>query len=153
MEKQHRLQIEADNYSYLRSMQGQNIPICLGTFTPQVSYWYHGELMEQMIILSWSGGDSSTLSMTRTRFFFHQERKKALAAFRSHRVVHRDSEWRNMLWDDLDNRLIVIDLEDLERLKRSRTLELTSGNARYGHLAKVRKYGQVPLSNSIAIRI
>ncbi|KAG0153448.1 hypothetical protein PDIDSM_2100 [Penicillium digitatum] len=36
MEKQHRLQAEANNYRHLRSLQGNQIPVCLGTFTPQV---------------------------------------------------------------------------------------------------------------------
>ncbi|KAJ5751255.1 hypothetical protein N7533_008283 [Penicillium manginii] len=151
MEKQHRLRVEADNYRYLRNMQGQNIPVCLGTFTPRVSYWYHGELMEQMMILSWSGRRLQHAINDENTIFFHQEREKALAVFRSHGVIHCDSEWRNMLWDDIGSRLIVIDLEDLERLKRSRALEPTSGNARHDHLAKMRKSGQVPLSNSTAI--
>lgn len=139
VEKQPRLQLEADNYRYLRNLQGQNIPACLGIFMPRVSYWYHGELMEQIMILSWSGRRLQHVINDEHTIFFHQERENALAAFRSHGVVHGDSEWRNMLWDGLGNRLIVIDLEDLKRLKRPRALELTSGNARYGHLAKVRK--------------
>jgi hypothetical protein len=103
------------------------------------------------MILSWSGRRLQHTINNENTIFFHQEREKALAAFCSHRVVYRDSEWRNMLWDDLGNRLIVINLEDLERLKRSRALKLTSRNSRYSHLAKVRKSGQVPLSNSIAV--
>ncbi|KAG0161689.1 hypothetical protein PDIDSM_5319 [Penicillium digitatum] len=38
MEKQHRLQAEANNYRHLRSLQGNQIPVCLGTFTPQVLF-------------------------------------------------------------------------------------------------------------------
>jgi hypothetical protein len=40
VEKQHHLQAEVVNYHHLRSLQGQQIPVCLGTFTPRVSYWY-----------------------------------------------------------------------------------------------------------------
>ena len=31
-----------------------------------------------------------------------------------HRVVHSNSEWHNMLWDDLSGCLVVIDLEDVK---------------------------------------
>lgn len=55
MEKQHRLQAEGENYCHLGSLQGQQNPIYLGVFKPRVAYWYHGELMVQMMILSWSG--------------------------------------------------------------------------------------------------
>jgi hypothetical protein len=51
----------------------------------------------------------------------------------SHGLVHSDSEWRNMLWDDQGGRLFVIDLEEVKWLKRSRALEPTSGNMRHGY--------------------
>ncbi|KAJ5306248.1 hypothetical protein N7508_005263 [Penicillium antarcticum] len=50
--KQHRLQAELNNYRHLRSLQGHQIPVCLGDFQPRVAYWYHGKLMAQMMILS-----------------------------------------------------------------------------------------------------
>ncbi|KAI2676866.1 hypothetical protein LCP963914a_8161 [Penicillium roqueforti] len=150
MEKQHRLRLEANNYRHLRSLQGNQIPVCLGTFTPRASYWYHGELMAQMMILSWSGKRLQHVINDENSRFFHQERDKALTVLRSHGVVHGDSEWRNMLWDGLGSRLVVIDLEDVKWLKRPRTLELTSENARHGHRAKMGKSGQKLLSSPTA---
>ncbi|KAG0160024.1 hypothetical protein PDIDSM_7551 [Penicillium digitatum] len=131
MEKQHRLQAEANNYRHLRSLQGNQIPVCLGTFTPQVLYWYHGELMAQMMILSWSGKRLQYIINDENSRFFHQERDKALTVLRSHGVIHGDSEWRNMLWDDLGARLFVIDLEEVKWLKCPRALEPTFGNMRH----------------------
>ncbi|KAJ6041558.1 hypothetical protein N7460_006948 [Penicillium canescens] len=151
MEKQHLLQAEVDNYRYLRSLQGHQIPVCLGAFTPRVAYWYHGKLMAQMMILSWSGSRLQHIINDKNFGFFYQERDKALTVLQSHGVVHGDSEWRNMLWDDLGSRLIVIDLEDVKWLKRPRTLEPTSGNARHGHRVKVGKSGQKLLSSSTAV--
>ncbi|KAG0156273.1 hypothetical protein PDIDSM_3450 [Penicillium digitatum] len=133
MEKQHRLQAEANNYRHLRSLQGNQIPVCLGTFTPQVLYWYHGELMAQMMILSWSGKRLQYIINDENSRFFHQERDKALTVLRSHGVIHGDSEWRNMLWDDLGARLFVIDLEEVKWLKCPRALEPTFGNMRHSH--------------------
>jgi hypothetical protein len=135
-DKQHFIQTEADNYRYLKSLQGKQIPVCLGTFTPRVSYWYHGQLMEHMMILSWSGSRLQHVINDENSSFFHQERETALAVLRSHGMVHGDCEWRNMLWDDLGSRLIVIDLEDVKWLKSPRALEPTSGNTRDGHRGK-----------------
>ncbi|CAG7992562.1 hypothetical protein DTO013E5_10040 [Penicillium roqueforti] len=151
MEKQHRLQAEANNYRHLRSLQGNQIPVCLGTFTPRVSYWYHGELMAQMMILSWAGKRLQHVINDENSRFFHQERDKALTVLRSHGVVHGDSEWRNMLWDDLGVRLFVIDLEEVKWLKRPRALEPTSGNMRHGHRVGVGKSRKKLLSSSTAV--
>ncbi|KAI9043620.1 uncharacterized protein KD926_003390 [Aspergillus affinis] len=99
VEKQHRLQAEVDNYHHLRSLQGQHIP---------------------MMILGWSGTRLQRVINDGNFNFFHQERDKALAMLRSYGVVHSDSEWRNMLWDDLGGRLVVIDLEEVKWLNVNR---------------------------------
>ncbi|KAJ5993386.1 hypothetical protein N7451_009110 [Penicillium sp. IBT 35674x] len=149
--KQHRLQAEVNNYRDLRGLQGQQIPVCIGTFAPRVAYWYHGELMEQMMILSWSGRRLQHVINDENMSFFSYKREQALAVLRSHGVAHGDSEWRNMLWDDLDKRLIVIDLEDIKWLKRPRTLEPMTGNARRSRRAKTGKCRQICPSSAIAV--
>lgn len=65
-----------------------------------------------MMILSWSGTRLQCVINNENSGFFEKERKKALTVLRSHGVVHSDSEWRNMLWDDQSGRLIVMDLEE-----------------------------------------
>ncbi|KAJ6102876.1 hypothetical protein N7486_005303 [Penicillium sp. IBT 16267x] len=135
VEKQHRLQAEVENYHHLGSLQGQQIPVCLGAFKPRVAYWYHGELMAQMMILSWSGTRLQHVINNKNSSFFSQERDKALAMLRSQGVVHSDGEWRNMLWDGPSGHLVVIDLEDVKCLKRPRALEPISGNTRHGNRA------------------
>jgi hypothetical protein len=140
MEKQHRLQAEIDNYRRLANLQGQHIPICLGGFKPRIAYWYHGDLMAQMMVLSWSGMRLQHVINDQNSSFFHQEREKALDVLRSRGVIHSDSEWRNMLWDDPGGRLFVIDLEDVKWLKRPRALEPASGNTRRNHCVGARKH-------------
>lgn len=152
-EKQRLLQTEVDNYRHLRSLQGQQIPVCLGAFKPRVTYWYHGELMAHMMILSWSGTRLQRVVNDDNSGFFEKERKKALAVLRSHGVVHSDSEWRNMLWDDLSGRMVIIDLEDVKWLKRPRALEPTSGNTRHVHRTGTEKSGKRSLSSSTAVCI
>ena len=148
VEKQHRLQAEVDNYHRLQSLQGQQIPVCLGTFTPRVAYWYHGELMTKMMILGWSGTRLQRVINDENSSFFHQERDKALAVLRSHGVVHGDTEWRNMLWDNSSGQLVVIDLEGMKWLKRCRPLQPTSANKRGGLISGSQKNKQKCMSNS-----
>ncbi|KAJ5343400.1 uncharacterized protein N7506_003224 [Penicillium brevicompactum] len=150
-DKQHLIKAEADNYRSLKSLQGKRIPVCLGTFTPRVSYWYHGELMAQMMILSWSGKRLQHVINDENSRFFHHERDKALTVLRSHGIVHGDSEWRNMLWDEMGGRLFVIDLEEVKWLKRPRALEPTSANMRHGHCVGAGKSRKTNLSSSTAV--
>lgn len=147
-EKQHILQVEVKNYHHLRSLQGYRIPVCLGHFKPSVAYRYHGELMAYMMILSWSGTRLQQIINDENSDFFCKERDKALKLLQERGVNHRDKEWRNMLWDDLTRCLIVVDLEDIEWLKRPRPLQLTSGNTWGGHIAEARKNKQRRLVQS-----
>ncbi|KAJ5959154.1 uncharacterized protein N7479_006304 [Penicillium vulpinum] len=87
----------------------------------------------QIMILSWSGTRLQYIINDENSSFFHRERDKALTVLRSHRVVYGDSEWCNILWDDLDSCLFIIDLEDVKRLKRPWALKPTSSNTRYSY--------------------
>ncbi|RHZ44725.1 uncharacterized protein CDV56_101514 [Aspergillus thermomutatus] len=129
-EKEHALIAEADNYHRLRTLQGHHIPVCLGSFVPNIEYWYHGEIMTHMMILSWSGTRLQRINNENSAFF-HEERNRCLSILQSHGVDHKDKEWRNMLWDESTQRLVIIDLEDVEWLKqpkRPRALQPTTGN-------------------------
>ena len=77
------------------------------------------------------------------------ERARVLGILDSNGIVHGDTEWRNMLWNDQEGKLVVIDLEDVKRLKRPRPLGASSGNRALGrrHLPG-RKNGQAPLQGS-----
>ncbi|RAH74742.1 uncharacterized protein BO66DRAFT_433856 [Aspergillus aculeatinus CBS 121060] len=146
--KQYRLQAELENYSHLKSLQGYYIPVCIGMFNPSVAYWYHGQLMVQMMILSWSGMRLQYFINDQNSSFFERERNETLAVLQSHGIIHGDSEWRNMLWDDVGRHLFVIDLEDVKWLKRSRALELASGNGRQVHCVRDVKSKQCLASSS-----
>ncbi|KAJ5483198.1 hypothetical protein N7530_002444 [Penicillium desertorum] len=74
-----------------------------------------------------------------------------LTVLRSHGVVDGDSEWCNMLWDDLGGLFFVIDLEEVKWLKRPRALEPTSGNTRDGHRVGGEKSRKKLLSSLSAV--
>ncbi|KAI2864376.1 hypothetical protein CBS76997_11174 [Aspergillus niger] len=121
----------------LANLQGQHCP---EDFKPRVAYWYHGKLVAQMMNLSWSGTRLQHVIHDENYSFFHQARDKAPVVLRSRGVIHSDSEWRNMLWDDLSGRLVVIDLEDVKWLKRARALESVSANTRRTRCVRALKY-------------
>ncbi|EYE92094.1 uncharacterized protein EURHEDRAFT_427722, partial [Aspergillus ruber CBS 135680] len=127
-ENQHALKTEVDNYRKLRSLQGYQIPVCLGNFEPSIAYWYHGRVMAHMMILSWSGTRLQRIIKDENLDFFHKEREKALKSLQKYGVEHKDKEWRNMLWDEQTRSLVVVDLEDMEWLKRPRPFQPTPGN-------------------------
>lgn len=124
------LEMETANYRSLRSLQGNIIPVCLGRFTPQVPYWYQGKLMEHMMVLSWSGTSLADVENNEDVQSFRRKRREVLSVLRSHGMMHLDTAWRNMLWDEIGQRLIVIDLEDMRRVKQPRAIESTCGNGR-----------------------
>ena len=48
-------------------------------FKPRKAYWYHSELMVQMMILSWSGTQFQHIVNNENSSFFGQEHNKSLA--------------------------------------------------------------------------
>jgi hypothetical protein len=97
--------------------------------------------MTHMMILSWSGTRLQRIINNENSAFFHEERNRCLSILQAHGVEHKDKEWRNMLWDESTQRLVIIDLEDVEWLKqpkRPRALQPTMGNLCH-HAAKVPK--------------
>ncbi|KAJ5946329.1 hypothetical protein N7454_003168 [Penicillium verhagenii] len=104
--------------------------------------------MAHMMILGWSGMRLQHVVNDQNFAFFDRKRKEVLAVLQSHGVTHGDSEWRNMLWDDVDHHLVVIDLEDMKWLKRPRALEPASGNT--GPVRRVREDKGTSQSSSLA---
>ncbi|OJZ88843.1 hypothetical protein ASPFODRAFT_205917 [Aspergillus luchuensis CBS 106.47] len=72
--------------------------------------------------------------------FVNPEREKALAEIRSCGAIHCDSEWRNMLWDDLSGHLVVVDLEDVKWLKRPWALDCISDSTQRTRCVGATKY-------------
>lgn len=127
-QKQHNLQAERAVYSRLHSLQGSQIPVCVGHFEPRIAYWYHGELMTDMMILSWSGIRVQSIINQKNASFFENERSRLANVLRSHGVVNEDDEWRNILWDEKSGRVVMIDFEEVSWLRKRMLLESTTGN-------------------------
>lgn len=113
------IRTEAQVYSRLRALQGYQIPVCVGQFKPRIRYWYHGQAMDRMMILSWSGLRISTIINDDNTRFFETERKALLQVLRSYGVMHRDTDWRNVLWNDRAGCAVMIDFEDVTWLEKT----------------------------------
>ncbi|KAL1873631.1 hypothetical protein Plec18167_006148 [Paecilomyces lecythidis] len=99
-------------YHHLRLLQGNEIPICIGDFAPQVRYWYHGKLMMHMLVLSWAGVRATRVMTEQTRPLLDQQRTRILSHMARLGVVHKDSAWRNVLWNEEIQRIVMIDFEE-----------------------------------------
>ena len=137
-QNEHNLRTEYATYRRLRSLQGHQIPVCLGYFKPRIAYWYHGKLMTSMMILSWSGVRVQKFINQENSSFFHHERHKLVKTLRSHGIVHDDDEWRNILWNNSIGCLVMIDFEEVTWVTQRRPLESISRNIARSRLAQKR---------------
>ncbi|KAK2762663.1 hypothetical protein FQN54_000837 [Arachnomyces sp. PD_36] len=106
------LQHEYDVYNHLAHLQNRFIPVCLGLFSPQVPYFYHGKILTQMLVLSWAGERASPVSTGYEYDDLCDMREKLLLILHLHGVDHIDTAWRNMLWSHEAKGLVIIDFED-----------------------------------------
>ncbi|KAL7789024.1 hypothetical protein V8C37DRAFT_386986 [Trichoderma ceciliae] len=106
------LQHENEIYDRLLPIQGKYIPVCLGRIDLILPYYYDCGVFTHFMFLGWAGrpifeyaiNQINTLNITdaATRIF---------KAIHKLRVLHRDAEPRNILYDDQSGNLMVVDFE------------------------------------------
>ncbi|CAP93412.1 Pc16g07420 [Penicillium rubens Wisconsin 54-1255] len=114
--KSHRIHAELRNYQNLMPLQGSQIPVCLGMFSPKIPYWYHGVDMRYMLLLSWSGIRTDQDAVVEVCQYLEQETQKLEGTLQEHGVVQKDTSFRNVLWNPTSQSFVMIDLEDLKWL-------------------------------------
>lgn len=135
MRRSHRIHAELENYENLMSLQGYQIPVCLGMFSPKIPYWYHGVRMECMLLLSWSGIRTEEHATLETRQFLEQEVQKLQDKLQEHGVIQRDATFRNVLWNPMSQSFVMIDLEDLKYVNGVSGSSKGHGSRSSGYLA------------------
>ncbi|GAD92050.1 hypothetical protein PVAR5_0636 [Paecilomyces variotii No. 5] len=105
------LKEEVKVYRQLDLLQRKQISVCIGDFALQVPYWYHGQHMVHMLILSWAGIRVKKVITAQNESFFLQQRDGILSHIKAVGVTHNDAEWRNILWSEETDGLVVIDFE------------------------------------------
>ncbi|KFY32082.1 hypothetical protein V493_00531, partial [Pseudogymnoascus sp. VKM F-4281 (FW-2241)] len=99
-------------YSHLRSLQGESIPVCLGTSNLKLPYYYDCGVYVTMLFLSWAG--RPLYINPENEKYVLEEATSALKALHNLKVLHKDAEPRNMLWDEHRRKLMLVDLERAE---------------------------------------
>jgi len=113
MEEHNRkhLRNEGRVYKHLSDLQGTCIPVCMGEISLRLPYYYGGGEYTQMLLLSWGGRPLWDYIRSDNRSSLMQKATRALAQFHQRRVLHGDAELRNLVYDKVEDRLMVIDLE------------------------------------------
>ncbi|OAA34141.1 Protein kinase-like domain protein [Metarhizium rileyi] len=105
---------EAKVYSRLARLQGEAVPVCLGSIdltkpynlTARYAVRFAGAKIVHMLFMSWVG---EPVDSTR-----HAEVTRSLRLINGEGVVHCDLRDANMLWNEERGRVMVIDFESAE---------------------------------------
>ncbi|KAI1916106.1 hypothetical protein LOZ65_005339 [Ophidiomyces ophidiicola] len=101
---------ERDVYNKLRDIQGQHVPVCLGVIELErkYPYYYDGGKYTHMLMLSWAGR-SITNSLSDGNRPVSNMVKRSFQAIHRRGVLHGDAEPRNILWNDIIKRPMIVD--------------------------------------------
>ncbi|KAH6696536.1 hypothetical protein BKA61DRAFT_623125 [Leptodontidium sp. MPI-SDFR-AT-0119] len=111
VDRQH-LDQEAKVYARLHSIEGIRIPVCLGILDLDLPYYYDYGIYDSMLILSWAGQPLHQYINQENKVRILEEVDKTLTALHEYRVLHKDVEPRNWLWDG--QRVMLVDFERAE---------------------------------------
>ena len=112
------LQHENEIYDRLRTIQGRDIPVCLGSVNLVLPYHYDGGVYMHFMFLSWAG---QPLFECVDKVNMADVVDKVTTIYRAvHRlsVLHRDAEPRNILYDTTGDNVMVVDFERSEFIDR-----------------------------------
>ncbi|KMP10215.1 hypothetical protein CIRG_09896 [Coccidioides immitis RMSCC 2394] len=100
---------EQQVYRKLRTIQGHYVPVCLGTITlhQKYPYYYDEGRYTHMLLLSWAGVPLTESSNIDQQAYMMIQR--SLQAIHSQGVLHGDAEPRNILWNNISHRPMIVD--------------------------------------------
>ena len=114
-------------YRQLLLLQGNHVPVCLGLMELRQVYYYSGAQLSYLLLMSWGGRPLPALANMEYRASFPKLAEEALVAVHLLKVLYRDAEPRNMLFDASRMKLMVIDFERSESCARQ-ALSLITAN-------------------------
>ncbi|KAL6789533.1 hypothetical protein GGI42DRAFT_347225 [Trichoderma sp. SZMC 28013] len=123
------LQHERDIYHVqLRSIQGQYVPVCLGMVDLERPRHSDGRLCTRFLFLSWCGKSLPCVDPSKKGVVAEQA-IRALKAIHELGVIHNDAELRNVVYDPVTDKTMMVDFE-LSKPTGRRALELINPNRR-----------------------
>ena len=113
-------QLEHENkiYDALRSIQGTDIPVCLGLIDLTVPYYYNGDVLEHFLLLSWAGRPLSWCIDQINKNLATTAIQNAFTKIHQLRVLHGDAEPRNILYDKVNRTFMVTDFGEAKLYPR-----------------------------------
>lgn len=104
----HLLRHEAEVYGHLRPIQGKHVPVHLGNIALAPGYPFEGiAWITDMMLLSFAGQRISRIQTD--RILLKRKVEESIQAVHRYRVLQRDAEARNILWNE--GRVMIIDFE------------------------------------------
>lgn len=117
-------------YQHVRSIQGIHVPVCMGMVDLKLPYYYDSGIYVTILLLSWGGRSIYEYLNRATADAISDKAGAALQALHKLKVLHKDAEPRNMLWDERHDRLMLVDFERAEIWDRQPLSTITANRKR-----------------------
>ena len=124
------LRNERQIYQLLHAVQGIYVPVCLGLLELRRVYHYSGARLSHLLLMSWGGRPLSAPLNRPFQTDFPKLAETALTAIHQHKVRHNDAEPRNMIFDMVSGRLMIIDFERSTSISRPALAPISSNGIR-----------------------
>ncbi|EFZ04007.2 lipopolysaccharide kinase (Kdo/WaaP) family protein [Metarhizium robertsii] len=108
------LQHEKDIYDQLQPIQGEYVPICLGIIVLAIPYYYDSGIWVHFMFLSWAGQPILDCVDPAMKAGIATAVAMAYRAVHKLRVLHRDAQPRNILYNTTSRGFMVVDFERAE---------------------------------------
>ncbi|QLI71488.1 uncharacterized protein G6M90_00g069460 [Metarhizium brunneum] len=108
------LQHEKDIYDHLQPIQGEYVPICLGIIVLAIPYYYDSGIWVHFMFLSWAGQPILDCVDPAMKAGIATAVAMAYRAVHKLRVLHRDAQPRNILYNTTSRGFMVVDFERAE---------------------------------------
>ncbi|KAL2689310.1 hypothetical protein Neosp_003363 [[Neocosmospora] mangrovei] len=96
-------------YNHLHDLQGRFIPVCLSTIDLILPYYYDGGIYMHFMLMSYAGRPV-LYRLESIKPAIAENIMAVLSHLHEHRVLHRDAELRNVLYDDRTEHCMMVDL-------------------------------------------
>ncbi|KAI8722543.1 Protein kinase domain-containing protein [Fusarium sp. LHS14.1] len=100
---------ENEIYNHLHDLQGRFIPVCLSTIDLILPYYYDGGIYMHFMLMSYAGRPV-LYRLESIKPAIAENIMAVLSHLHEHRVLHRDAELRNVLYDDRTENCMMVDL-------------------------------------------
>ncbi|KAH0531928.1 hypothetical protein TsFJ059_000690, partial [Trichoderma semiorbis] len=105
------LQHENEIYDRLLEIQSIYVPVCLGSIELILPYYYDCGVYKHFLFLAWAGRPIFEYKNRISKPDMTDAITRIFKAIHKLRVLHRDAELRNILYDEHSGTLMVVDFE------------------------------------------